>query len=64
MQGHERRMHPRVNFSSEDGVSVLLERSSPDGSESMLVQRTHAQSQCGRNEFHREKPGPDESSRR
>lgn len=33
----ERRAYPRTYFSADDGVSVLLERSSPDGTESMLL---------------------------
>lgn len=33
----EKRAHPRTYFSTDDGVSALLERSSPDGTESMLL---------------------------
>ncbi len=33
----ERRAHPRAYFSTDEGISALLERSSPDGTESMLL---------------------------
>jgi len=33
----DRRVHARVHFTVEDGVSVLLERTSPDGVHAMLV---------------------------
>ncbi len=37
MNKAERRLHPRVYFAVEDGVSALLERSTPDGTDSMLL---------------------------